>query len=40
MLSATYDKVFKKYNAISLTILILSAFVTLIEAVKMTILGA
>ena len=38
ILSAAYDKIFKKYNLISLTILILSAIVTLIEAIRLTII--
>lgn len=38
LLSVTYDKISKKYNAISLSVLVMSAIVTLTEAVKMTIL--
>lgn len=37
IISAAYDKIFKKYNWISLTILILSTLVTLIEAIRLTI---
>lgn len=38
LLSATYDKICKKYNDMSMAVLMLSAMVTLIEAIKMTIL--
>ena len=38
IISAAYDAIYKKYNKISLAILILSAFVTLIEAFRLSIL--
>ena len=38
VLSVVYDKVYKKYNAISLAILILSSLVTLVEAFRLCIL--
>ncbi len=37
ILSAAYDKIFKKFNSISLAILILSSIVTLIEAFRLSI---
>ena len=37
IISSAYDKVYKKYNRISLSILILSSIVTLIEAIRLTI---
>jgi hypothetical protein len=38
ILSVVYDKVYKKYNAISLLILILSSLVTLVEAFRLCIM--
>lgn len=38
VLSVVYDKVYKKYNAISLLILILSSLVTLVEAFRLCVL--
>lgn len=38
IISAAYDKVFKKFNSISLSILILSSIVTLIEAFRLSIM--
>lgn len=38
ILSVAYDRVFKKYNWISLTILVLSACVTFTEAVKLSVI--